>query len=81
MGLEWPRGHKLDGHGGTLAMTPHPSALDNRISRRQLLHGVTVGSGLALLALAGAATPAAAAAAGRLAAQPVGGREFHGAWP
>ena len=61
-------------------MIPHPSALDNRISRRQFLRGVTVGSTLALLAAAAATTPAVAA--GRwAAAQPVGGREFHGAWP
>src|SRR5438105_12755853 len=67
---------------GDLPMSTHPSAFDHRISRRDLLRGVTIGSGLALLA---AATPLTSAAAAPLAsvaaAQPAGGKEFHGAWP
>src|SRR5207248_5655084 len=67
---------------GDLPMSTHPSAFDHRISRRDLLRGVTIGSGLALLA---AATPLNSAAAAPLAsvaaAQPAGGKEFHGAWP
>ena len=41
-------------------MSTHPSTFDHRISRRDLLRGVTIGSGLALLA---AATPLNSAAA------------------
>ncbi len=55
-------------------MTAHPSALDLRIARRDLLRGVTIGSGLALLTAATAAVPV-------VAAQPASGKEFHGAWP
>ncbi len=61
-------------------MTASPSAFDHRISRRQLLRTVTVGSGLALLAAAtSSAIPVAAAVAAAPAAQ--AGKEFHGAWP
>jgi len=55
-------------------MTAYPSAFDHRISRRDLLRGVTIGSGLALLAAATATGPV-------FAAQSAGGKEFHGAWP
>ncbi|HLZ26969.1 MAG TPA: ABC transporter substrate-binding protein [Chloroflexota bacterium] len=55
-------------------MSVHPSAFDHRISRRDLLRGVTIGSGLALLAAATSAVPATAA-------QTAAGKEFHGAWP
>jgi peptide/nickel transport system substrate-binding protein len=53
-------------------------AFDHRISRRQLLRTVAVGSGLALLSAATiSAVPAIAAAP----AQQAAGKEFHGAWP
>jgi peptide/nickel transport system substrate-binding protein len=55
-------------------MSAPSSALDHRISRRQLLRTVTVGSALALLASTTSAIPIAAA-------QTAGGKEFHGAWP
>jgi peptide/nickel transport system substrate-binding protein len=61
-------------------MSAHLSAFDNRISRRDLLRGVTVGSGLALLAALTTTAPVAAAQS-VAAAQPAGGKEFHGAWP
>jgi peptide/nickel transport system substrate-binding protein len=51
------------------------AAFDHRISRRQLLRTVTVGSGLAVLA---AATTSAVPV---IAAQSASGKEFHGAWP
>jgi peptide/nickel transport system substrate-binding protein len=57
-------------------MSAHPSALDHRISRRDLLRGVAVGGGIALAAASstwpatGWAMPADQAS-----------REFHGAWP
>jgi peptide/nickel transport system substrate-binding protein len=57
-------------------MTVQPSAFDHRISRRQLLRTVTVGSGLALLAGATTSLPALAAPA-----RQASGKEFHGAWP
>src|SRR5437899_7718587 len=60
-------------------MSAHLCAFDNRISRRDLLRGVTVGSGLALLAAV--TTTAPVAAQYLVAAQPAGGKEFHGAWP
>jgi peptide/nickel transport system substrate-binding protein len=64
-------------------MNTGPSAFDHRISRRQLLRTVTLGSAAALLATA--TTSAIPAAAAQLvsvaAAQPAGGKEFHGAWP
>jgi len=64
-------------------MNTGPSAFDHRISRRQLLRTVTLGSAAALLATATtSAIPAAAAQlASVAAAQPAGGKEFHGAWP
>src|SRR5258708_17764211 len=51
-----------------------PYGFGRRISRRDLLRTATIGSGLALLA---AVTSTATVAA----AQPAGGKEFHGAWP
>src|SRR5579859_2708041 len=59
-------------------MSVHLSAFDHRISRRDLLRGVTIGGGLALLAAATSSVPVAGAAT--FAAQ-AGGKEFHGAWP
>src|SRR5437660_92153 len=59
-------------------MNAHPLPFGYRLSRRDLLRGVTIGSGLALLAAATATAPAAAAP---VAAQAAGGKEFHGAWP
>src|SRR5690242_11488051 len=57
-------------------MPDQPTAFDHRISRRALLRGATVGSGLALLAASTSAWPTIAAA------QPASsGKEFHGAWP
>jgi peptide/nickel transport system substrate-binding protein len=57
-------------------MIDRSSAFDGRISRRQLLRTVTIGSGLALVAAAASAVPAAAEPALQ-----AGGKEFHGAWP
>src|SRR5690242_4924243 len=56
-------------------MPDQPTAFDHRLSRRDLLRGATVGGGLALLAATTSAWPSIAAA------QPAGGKEFHGAWP
>lgn len=60
-------------------MNAHSFAFDQRISRRDLLRGVTVGGGLALLAAATRTAPAVAATT--VVAQAGGGKEFHGAWP
>jgi peptide/nickel transport system substrate-binding protein len=57
-------------------MMHRSSAFDGRISRRQLLRTVTIGSGLALVAAAASTVPAAAEPALQ-----AGGKEFHGAWP
>src|SRR5215471_4669442 len=53
------RHRRVHGEGARL-MTVQPSAFDHRISRRQLLRTVTVGSGLALLAAATTSLPALA---------------------